>query len=400
MSARLETTAAALTQSINLALEEQLPGAIALRRDLHQQPDLGGEEGPTTERVRAALPGFDFVEVAGTGMVTRVGPDSGPAVVLRVELDALPIEEETGVPWAARNGAMHGCGHDVHMAAAVSVLKAASRIDLPRPLVVLFQPREESYPSGALDVLESKVLDDFGAAAVIGAHVQPQLPPRTFSAAYGAVNAASDEFEVIVHGRGGHGAYPHATIDPVPAAASIAIAYHEIISRKINPMHPTALSIGSFHAGSSANVIPPHATLSGILRCTVEADRRIIHDEIRNVAHHIAASRGASAEVMITSGEPVMHNDSALVKHVGRLLETTSERAVDDFRSCGSDDFSYLSATYPGLMIFVGPERVGEGAVLHHPAFLPADTAIGDIARALAAGYAGALAAREEIPFD
>ncbi len=394
MSARLATTASALTRALNLAIDDVLPAAVELRRDLHLHPELGGEESATAERVRKALPGFDFTEVAGTGLVTRVGPDTGPAVLLRAELDALPIEEETGVPWAATNGAMHACGHDVHMAGAVAVLQAASRLDLPAPVVALFQPREESYPSGAKDVVESEVLNKFGAAAVIGAHVQPQLPPHTFSAAYGVVNAASDEFEVVVHGRGGHGAYPHATIDPVPTAASIVIAYHEIVSRKINPMHPVALSIGSFHAGSSANVIPPVATLSGILRCTVEADRHIMHEEIRNVARHIAASRGATAEVTITFGEPVMRNDSALVLHCGRLLEQTSLRSIDDFRSCGSDDFSYLSSTYPGLMIFVGTELEAGGRVLHHPSFLPADSAVGDIARALAAGYAGALAAR------
>lgn len=400
MSARLATTATAFTTALNSTIEELLPAAVELRRTLHRHPELGGEEDYTATLVRQALPEFDFTPVAGTGLLTRVGPSTGPAVVLRAELDALPIEEETGVDWAATNGAMHGCGHDVHIAAAVAVLRAAARLDLPAPLVVLFQPREESYPSGARDVLDSGLLDDFGAAAVIAAHVQPQLPPRTFSAAYGAVNAASDEFEVVVHGRGGHGAYPQATIDPVPTAASIAIAYHEIVSRKINPMHPAALSIGTIHAGSSANVIPTIAELTGILRCTVEADRRIMHDEIRNVARHIAASRGATAEVTITSGEPVMHNDSALVKHVGRLLELTTERAIDDFRSCGSDDFSYLSATYPGLMVFVGPELAGEGRVLHHPSFLPADSAVGDIARALAAGYVGALAARGLVDAD
>ncbi|MEA5052008.1 MAG: M20/M25/M40 family metallo-hydrolase, partial [Propionicimonas sp.] len=187
--------AAVLLAKLTAGIDEVLPQALLLRRALHQHPDLGGAEQPTADRLRRAMPELAPTRIAGTGFLVRTGPDGGPSVGLRAELDALPVVEQTGVDWAASNGAMHACGHDVHLAAAWALQRAASRLDLPAGLVSIFQPREEIQPSGGEDVVASGVLADHDVRAMIGVHVQPRVPAGVVSTGTGGVNAAADEFD-------------------------------------------------------------------------------------------------------------------------------------------------------------------------------------------------------------
>jgi amidohydrolase len=381
-------------------IEAEDPAARALRRELHRHPDLSGDERHTAERLRHALPNLHPIRVAETGFMVRVGPP-GPAVVLRSELDALPLDEQTGVEWAAPPGAMHACGHDVHLAALWALLQAARRVELPVGLVGLFQPREEVQPSGAETVVSSGHLAEQQVVAVVGGHVQPRVSAGVVSTGVGAVNASADEFEIVVNGQPGHGAYPHVTIDPVPALAAIINGLQELIGRTIDPIHPAVLTVGRVEAGTAANIIPASARLQGVIRTMYDADRTHLHAAVRRLAEHAAAARGATADVTITVGDPVLSNDHRLVQFTDPLLTHLGlPVAHEPFRSCGADDFSHYSRIAPILMMFLGVRQdaavtiadgsshgARHGVGLHHPRFLPAEESIRQLALALAAGY-------------
>ncbi|MBK8459779.1 MAG: amidohydrolase [Micropruina sp.] len=375
----------ALARGIDQVLDE----AAALRRDLHAHPHLGGFEGPTAQRLRDAL-GLPVTKVAGTGFLTRLGP-AGPSVGIRAELDGLPVAEETGVAWAATNGAMHACGHDVHMAATWALLTAASRIALPVGMVGVFQPREEVQPSGAKDILDSGLMAAEQIRGMIAAHVQPRVSVGVISTGVGGINAAADEFDIVVRGHAGHGAYPQVTIDPVPVLASIALGLHELVGRTIDPTHPAVLTIGRIQAGTTHNIIPEYGSLHGIVRTMHETDRRHLHADLRRLAEHTAAARGATAEVSILVGDPVLANAADLVRAVDPLLDGLGITVAEEpFRSCGADDFSHYSAACQILMMFVGTgeETGGRHEIgLHHPRYLPGDETLRQVALALAAGY-------------
>jgi amidohydrolase len=387
-------SATALLGELAAHLDQQLPHAQALRRELHRHPDLSGEERSTAERLRHALPNLRATRVADTGFLVRVGP-SGPAVAIRAELDGLPVVERTGVEWASTGPAMHACGHDVHMAALWALLQAARHVpDLPVGIVGLFQPREETQPSGAEDVVGSQLLLEHGVRAVVGGHVQPRVPGGVISTGAGAVNAAADQFDIVVRGQPGHGAYPHVAIDPIPALASIALGLQELVGRTIDPIHPAVITVGRIAAGTAHNIIPESGSLQGVIRTMYESDRTHLHAAIRQLAEHTAAARGAHAEVNIIVGDPVLSNDRRLVQFVDPLLEHLGlPVAHEPFRSCGADDFSHYSRIAPILMMFVGTGGPSTGARhrvgLHHPTFLPPDESIRHLALALAAGYVG-----------
>ena len=386
--------AATLLHDLSEELHAVLPAAQELRRELHRHPDLGGFEGPTAARLRQALPELRTTPAAGTGFLARVGPQSGPAIGVRAELDALPVVERTGVAWAADSGAMHACGHDVHMAATWALLRAAQQVTpLPVGLLGVFQPREEVQPSGAAEIAESGMLLQHDLRAMVGVHVQPRLPSGVASAGPGGVNAAADEFDITIHGEPGHGAYPHIAIDPIPILATIVLGLQELIGRTIDPIRPALISVGEIRAGASHNVIPASGSLHGIIRTMHDEDQVHLHDAIRRLANHTARARGARAEVRIVTGDPVLANDVRLAHLTEPLLSGYGMLpASEPFRSLGADDFSHYSRLAPSLMIFVGtgrgPSTGGRHEIgLHHPEFLPDDESLARVAAAYAAGY-------------
>lgn len=387
-------TAAALLHDLSEHLHAVLPEAVELRHELHRAPDLGGVEGPTAARLRQALAGLPATPVASTGFVTRVGP-AGSAIGIRAELDALPVAEQTAVPWASTTPrAMHACGHDVHMAGAWALLQAARRMrSLPVGLLGVFQPREEVQPSGGADIAASGLLERNDLRAMIGVHVQPRLPLGVVSAGSGGVNAAADEFDIVVHGEPGHGAYPHIAIDPIPILATIVLGLQELIGRTIDPIRPALITVGEIRAGASHNVIPASGSLHGIIRTMHDEDQVHLHEAIRRLAEHTARARGARAEVRIITGDPVLANDARLARLTEPLLNGYGMLpAYEPFRSLGADDFSHYSRLAPSLMVFVGtghgPTHDGRHEIgLHHPEFLPDDEAVAQVAAAFAAGY-------------
>jgi len=389
-------------------LRAELHAAQELRRELHAQPSLSGKEGPTLKRVLEALPGGEVEHVAGTGALLRVG-GSGPAVGVRGELDALPIVERTGVAWASTNGAMHACGHDVHLAAVVALARAVDRVaailetrregsdgdyaavthgtDRVTPLMVVLQPREETYPSGARDIVGTGALQRHQVRAMIGAHVQPVLEDGVIACTPGAVNASSDEFRVTVRGVDGHAAYPHLTRDPVVALAQVVVAAQQLPSRMTDPMVPTVVTFGTVHAGTAPNAIPGEAVARGTLRTLSPSWRETLHARFTRLVEDVAAAHGCRAEVTVHPGEPVLVNDSALAVRAGQLLRERGRTVSEELRSCGADDFAQYGALMPSLMMFVG---VDTDAGLHSPDFLPDDSSLEAVAESLLAGYLAA----------
>jgi amidohydrolase len=364
-----------------------LPDAIALRHALHEAPAVGGYEAPTAQAVVDWIGLGDGEVVAGTGRLLRTVGGTGTAIAVRAELDALPVVEETNVPWASTNGAMHACGHDVHLAGLAAVVRAASDLDLPRPLVALLQPREEGVDSGAKDVIDEGGLE--GVEAVVAAHVQPRVETGVIAVTPGPVNASMDSFRVEVEGRGGHSGYPHTVDDSVLAMSATVVALQQVAARRIDPTAGVACMVTQVRAGSADNVVPSRAVCSGTVRTMRPQDREAAHRAIEEIATSIAAGHGCRAEVSIERGEPVLANDVGLAVRAGEILTELGHAVDPTFRSFGSDDFSAYCEVVRGLMAFVGTgaERGG----LHDASYLPDDAYVATVADALIAGYCAAL---------
>lgn len=375
---------------LHTLLIDELPAAIELRHRLHANPAVSGSEAPTAQLISQALDSPNAPDIAGGRVICKGNASS--YVALRAELDALPIVEETDVPWRSDNGAMHACGHDVHLAALVAVVKTLEKVGLP--VAAILQPREESVPGGAADMIDAGALVENRIHAVIGVHVQPQIALGTFSSASGVVNAASDEFTMIVKGKGGHGAYPHTTNDPIVAAASVVTALQHIVSRGINPMNPTVVGVGSIHGGSAPNAVPNEVTLKGTVRSYERSDRDQLAKRIESVARHAAGIHACDVFFDYRYGEPPLNNDPQLASRQAEIASQAGLVQVADMRSCGSDDFAFFGEQVPSVMSFIG---VGDGQIdgpgLHSSTFLPMDSAIQDTALLMLAGY---LAASED----
>lgn len=379
-----------LLRDLAAGIDAVLPEAAALRRAIHADPHLSGEEEQTRDLFVKMARWLDWSPVAHTGAWARFGP-AGPAVGLRAELDALPVTETTGVEWESRRpGVMHACGHDLHLAALWAVLRAARELELPAAMVPILQPREESSPPGATDVVASGLLEEQSIEAMIGVHVQPLVERGIVSTGAGAVNAAFDSFEISVLGRPGHGAYPHTAIDPITTLAAIIGAVSSMPARLIDPTHPTVVSFGEISGGTAPNVIADVARCRGTIRTFSEEDRRLLHEAIVRTAESVALGRGAVAQVRLIHGGPALVNDPGLVRRVDPMLGQLGITVAEaPFRSCGSDDFAEYGLATSSVMCFIGTGRV-QGVGLHHGAFLPGRDSLQLAARAYAAGYVGA----------
>jgi amidohydrolase len=380
-----------LLRALLASLDAELPEAIPLRERLHANPEPSNAEHGTSHMIADVLGATE--NIAGTGLVARAGPPQGRAVAVRAELDALPMKEETGAPFAAENGFMHACGHDVHMAALAALFRAARRSEdsLTGPLLALYQPSEESYPSGAEVIVREKILPK-DLAAVVAAHVHPDVPWGSVSVEPGPVNASCDYLGITVEGTGGHGAYPHRTHDPILALSHVIVALQSLVSRRLDPMHSGVFSVGWTRAGSAENVIPEAAKAGATLRALQPEDREPLREATREIVEATARAHGCVARVEITKGEPATVNDPSLAESARALLPEAGLDPAPPMRSCGSDDFGFYGSLAPALMLFVGLDGAPdtERYPLHHPRFLPPPEAVRAVARAQAVAFAAA----------
>ena len=387
-----------LLRMLLCSLEAELPRALELRERLHMIPEPSHGEHATSGLVAESL-GTESVEsIVHTGLLARVGPP-GKAVAVRAELDALPIEEETGASFASTNGFMHACGHDVHLAALAALFRAAGRTEgsLRKPLAALFQPSEEAYPAGADLVVREGVLEETGA--VVAAHVHPDVPWGSVSLEAGPVNASSDNLRITVEGSGGHGAYPHRTHDPILALSHSIVTLQSLVSRRLDPTHAAVFSVGWIRAGSAENVIPGVAEAGGTLRALDPEDREPLRKIARAIVENTARAHGCTARIEVTEGEPATVNDPALAEAAHSLLTEAGFEPAPPMRSCGSDDFGFYGQKSPTLMLFVGIKDGPDtpNVPLHHPRFLPPGEAVGAVARAQAAAFTAAATSLDQV---
>ncbi len=375
------------------ALDAQLPGALELRRRLHADPELAHAEHRTAATVSAELP-VQAEPVAGTGLLARVGAGGAP-VAVRAELDGLPIAERTGASFSASGARMHACGHDVHLAALVALTRAAATLAerLPAPLLAIFQPSEEAYPSGAQMIAE-QALGDQAPRAVLAAHVHPELPWGTVAIDTGTVNASCDAVELVIEGEPSHGAYPHRGRDPVLALCEAVLALAAAAGRRVDPLHPATITIGVLEAGTAENVIPAEARARGALRAHRQEDREALRALSAEVVAGVAQAHGCRGSVNLTAGEPALVNDPAIASRARGLLPRAGLAPAPEWRSCGSDDFSFFGAHAPLAMAFVGLDGAPgfDPRPLHHPELLPPEEAVALVARTQAVLYAAASA--------
>ncbi|MEU0252844.1 M20 family metallopeptidase [Streptomyces sp. NPDC006184] len=339
--------------------------AVALRRALHRTPETGLHLPATQRLVLDALDGLGLEIRTGRALssvtATLTGATDGPTILLRSDMDALPVTEDTGLPFASRTpGLMHACGHDAHMAMLVGAarLLAGRRDALAGHVVFMFQPGEEG-DHGARHMIGEGVLEASGsrADAAFALHVQPTLPAGSVRLRPGEQMAASDRFRVLVRGRGGHASAPHTTCDPVPVACEIVLALQTAVSRGLAADDSAVLSVTRLNAGTAPGVIPDTAELSGTVRTLSGPTRRRLHEAIARIAHGVAAAHGATAEATVTPGYPVTVNDAAFTEFVLRTAaEALGAGAVGVLPAAQltAEDFSYVLQEVPGALAFLG----------------------------------------------
>ncbi|MBB5780034.1 M20 metallopeptidase family protein [Nonomuraea jabiensis] len=339
---------------------------IQLRHSLHTTPELGLHLPRTQEKVLAALDGLPLEVTTGTSLssVTAVlrGGRPGPAVLLRGDMDALPVAEKNDLPYVSQlPGQMHACGHDLHtaMLAGAARLLSARREELAGDVIFMFQPGEEGH-EGAKHMIAEGVLDAAGArpVAAYGMHVvSAMLPPGLFASRPGPIMAAADTFLVTVKGRGGHGSSPHRSLDPIAAGCEMVTALQTMVTRGFDVFDPVVVTVGSFHGGSADNVIPDEARFEATVRTFSKDNRAKIRRRLVEVVRGIAAAHGLEVEASFGMGYPVTVNDDSEAAFVGRTADELfgpGRYFVSPQPIMGSEDFSYVLEEVPGAFVFLG----------------------------------------------
>ena len=363
--------------------DAQLGALLTLRRTLHQHPELSLQEHETANRLVAALESIgvtDIRRVAGTGIVARIaGRDrTAPVVAVRGDIDALPITEATGLPFASVHaGVMHACGHDVHatwtIGAALDLLREPAQGDV----LIVLQPAEE-IGAGAPAILASGALD--GVAAIFGGHVDRRFTVGQVVAEAGALAASADSFTITLHGRGAHGARPHEAADPIVAAAAVITALQTIVARRIDPARPAVCTVGSVHAGVASNVIPETAVLTGTLRAMDAPTRAGLVAAVTQIASDVARAHGVRAEVSIEHGTPPIVNpvrEAAWAREAAQQALGSDAVVPFGITNMGGEDFAFYMERFPGCFLRIGARAAGEEpTAAHSPRFDVAEGAI------------------------
>ncbi len=356
---------------------------IALRRTIHQHPELAFAERKTAARLEAALRACgveDIRRVGDTGLVARVAGRSrtAPVVALRGDIDALPIQEATGLPFASVNpGVMHACGHDVHATWAVAAAALLCAEPADGDVLVVLQPAEETG-SGALKILESGALDD--VRAIFGGHVDRRFEVGEVVADEGPLAASADSFTIELLGSGAHAARPHESRDPIVAAAAVITALQTVVARRLNPATPGVVTIGSIHAGNAANVIPASATLSGTVRAIEPASRELMLHEVRQIAESIAAGFGVESRMKFEPGTPPIVNPreaTGWARAAAALVVGEARVRPLGFLNLGGEDFAHYMERMPGCFVRIGAREPGGEVIPAHSArFYAAESSI------------------------
>ncbi len=354
---------------------------IGIRRHIHAHPELSMQEHKTAEFIAATLAGMGSevkTGVAKTGIIALVkgkNPDK-KTIALRADMDALEIKEENNVPYKSLNeGVMHACGHDVHTASLLGTAKILNEIrdQFEGTVKLFFQPSEERYPGGAIQMIRAGAMENPRPAHVFGQHVYPELEAGKIGLKPGNYMASTDEIFLTVNGRGGHAALPMNNIDPVLIASHIIVALQQIVSRNASPDVPTVLSFGRIIGDGRTNVIPNQVHIEGIIRTFDEEWRKEAHQRVTKMAKTIAESMGGSCDVFIDAGYPFVYNDPEVTKNTKKLAieYLGKENVVDLPLRMTAEDFSYFANIAPSCYYRLGTRNEERGIVsnLHSPTF-------------------------------
>lgn len=366
-------------------VDEILPGIIADRRHLHENPELGFQEVKTSgfvaDRLRAL--GVEGIRtgINGTGITglirgTGTGAGSERVVLVRADMDALPILEENDVDYKSKNdGTMHACGHDAHTAILMGLARVLSdrKNQFAGTVKLLFQPAEEMFPGGAKGMIEEGVLDDPPVDAVFGLHMAQEQPVGTIIVGPGPVMAAADSFTIKVQGKGGHAAYPSYCVDPIVAGAQIIMALQTLVSREVGPTESAVVSTCVFTSGDAFNVIPDVAELGGTVRTFNPDVRDLLERRIVELVEEIGKALRVKVDVQYRRGYPATVNDPGAVEIVREAARAVvgEDRLIAADPKMGAEDFSYFLMERPGAFFFVGSRNEDRGLVWghHHPRF-------------------------------
>jgi amidohydrolase len=342
------------------------PELVRLRRAVHRHPEPGFREERTAALIRSRLRawGIEQRRSAGTGTVALIrGKRPGPTLLIRADMDALPIQEENRVPYASRRpGMMHACGHDAHVAIALGAarLLQSRRGGLAGNVKFMFQPAEEG-PGGAAPMLEEGLLRSPRVDAAFALHVWNDLDTGEVGVRDGAVFAAADEFRIVVTGKGGHGAAPHQTADPIVAAAQIVTAAQTLVSRRTPPWKSAVLTVGRIHGGTRHNIIPREVLLEGTIRTLDERLRSRLHRELAVLARGVARGLGVTADCSVQRGYPATVNDPGQSEVARAAAREAGARVVEQLPTLGAEDMSLVLREVPGCYLFLGTHAPSSG---------------------------------------
>jgi amidohydrolase len=361
------------------ALHDRL---VRLRRSIHEDPELSFLEERTASRLEESLRDLgvhDVRRVAKTGILARIrGKGRAPTVALRGDIDALPITEATGLPFASRNaGVMHACGHDVHATWAVGAAALLANAPAAGDVIVILQPAEETG-RGAPAMIEAGALDD--VQAIFGGHVDRRFDVGTVVADEGPLAASADTFEIELVGQGAHAARPHESADPIVGAAALVTALQTIVARRLNPATPGVVTLGTIHAGTAPNVIPDRAALTGTVRAVDAPSRRLMLDEVRRLSEQVATAYRLSATVKLDHGTPPIVNPArptAWAREAATALLGATSVVPLGFLNLAGEDFAHYMERVPGCFLRIGArEPGGETIPAHAPRFYAAEDSI------------------------
>ncbi|HEX6543253.1 MAG TPA: amidohydrolase [Ktedonobacterales bacterium] len=375
----MDSVAAPTHDELHEDIASRVPAMVARRRHYHMHPELSFEEHETAASIAAALreTGLEVTEGIGNlgvvGLLTGTAPgaENGKTLLIRADIDALPVLEENDVEYRSQApGKMHACGHDAHVTIGLTLAEvlAARRDQLAGRVKFVFQPAEEKV-GGADPMIADGVMHNPDVDGVIGLHVFSSAPVGDISVQSGAVMASADEIYLTVRGRGGHGAMPHQAVDPVVVAAQIITALQTLVSREINPLHTAVLTFGSIHGGTAFNIIADEVQLAGTLRTYDPADREYLRWRIGEVASAVAGAMRATVEYHLGAGCQVAVNDEAMTEVVRRAAMATvgaDHLPGGDQRNSASDDMASFLAAAPGCYFFVGAANAERGITAPH----------------------------------
>lgn len=367
---------------------------IDIRRDIHAYPETGFDVVRTSALVADSLKqaGISYQTAIGrTGVVGTIDTGRpGPTLLLRADMDALPIHEQTGLEFASKiDGKMHACGHDLHTSTLIGagILLEGLKPHLVGTIKLMFQPAEETSESGARAMIEDGVLD--GVDMAIGFHNHPDEEVGSFSYVSGIVNGSSDEFSIVVRGRSGHAARPHMANDPIVAAATLILQLQTIVSREVDPMHPAVLTIGGIEGGKAENIIPDAIRIIGTVRTQHRENRDLIENAIRRQCEGVSTSMNVNCEFNMVRGVPSLINDYALTARTMKAIAAHfgSQSVEQRPASLGAEDFALVGEKVPALQLGIGARTPGRDDKLHNSDYQPDERSIrnGVIALTLAA---------------